>query len=114
MVTEFLPLIAAAVLAGISWSTVGVFSRYKSGLDAKVDWLKTRKNVIIGAVLGVVGWGLGVLDKVGIPAITTPEAFVGALVAYFPLVILADKLFTKRAETPEGDSFDDSFDDDEE
>lgn len=113
MYTEFLPLIAAAILAGISWSTVGVFSLYKNGLDSTINWLKVRKNVIIGTVLGIVGWGLGVVDKVGIPAINSPEAFIVAVAAYFPLVVLADKLFTKKEKPVEENSYDDSFDDDE-
>lgn len=104
---EFLPLIAAAVIAGIGWNTVGIFSRWRSGIEAAIDWSKVKRNAIIGAVLGVVGWALGSIDAVAIPSITGPETFVAAIAAYFPLIVLADKIFTPKEDPTVSDDDDD-------
>jgi len=88
--------IGAAVLAGISWNTLGIWQKYRADEKAKVDWGKVQKNVVIGAVLGIIAFGVGLTDVLPIPIITGLGSFIGATIAFFPLIVIAEKIFTKK------------------
>ncbi len=97
---EILPLLAAGIVAGLGWSTVGVWSRYKSGLDSTIDYVKLKKNVIIGGVTGTVA-SIYALTQGSVNGITGIETFALAVIALFPIVILVDKLLTKKEDPDE-------------
>ncbi len=91
-----LATIGAAVLAGISWNTLGIWQVYReSGIKA-VDWLKVRKNVIIGVILGVIAYGVVLGGGASLGAITSFDTFIAVVIAFFPLIIIAEKIFTKK------------------
>jgi len=91
-----LATLGAAVLAGISWNTLGIWQVYRDRGFVAVDWLKVRKNVVIGTILGVIGYGASLSDAVAIPMIWNLESFVIAVIAFFPLIVVAEKIFTKK------------------
>ena len=91
-----LATIGAAVLAGISWNTLGIWQVYRvQGLSA-VDWLKVRKNVIIGAILGIIGYGASLSDVLPLPVIVDLNTFVLAVIAFFPAIVIAERIFTRK------------------
>lgn len=94
-----LTTIAAFILAGISWNTLGVWQKWRNGDDASIQWDRVKKNVIIGAVLGIIGYG--VLASTQSPdtvarGISTIPDFAIAVVAAFPLIVVADKIFNRK------------------
>jgi len=91
-----LATLGAAVLAGISWNTLGIWQVYRDKGFVAVDWLKVRKNVVIGVILGVIGYGASLADAVSIPVIWNFESFILAVIAFFPLIVVAEKIFTKK------------------
>ena len=91
-----LATIGSAVLAGISWNTIGIWQTYRDqGLKA-VDWAKVQKNVIIGVILGVIAYGASLSGSVAVPAIVDFNSFILAVIAFFPLVVVAEKIFTRK------------------
>ncbi len=100
-----LPVIAA-VLAGLGWSTVGIWSRWRSGIDAQIDLGKLKKNIIIGTVVGAATWGYTVSQGDVAPIIGTVETFVAAIGAYFPIIVVVDKLLVRK-DTEIDDEFED-------
>jgi len=92
-----LATLGSAVLAGISWNTLGIWQVYRDKGLLAVDWLKVRKNVIIGIILGVIGYGVSLTDALAIPVIWNFESFILAVVAFFPLVVIAEKIFTNKS-----------------
>jgi len=92
-----LATLGAAVLAGISWNTLGIWQVYRDKGLVAVDWLKVRKNVIIGVILGVIGYGASLSEAIQIPGITDLNSFILAVIAFFPLIVVAEKIFTKKA-----------------
>jgi len=101
MVVEFLALIGAAVLAGVGWSTLGIFNKWRNNEDAEIDWGKVRKNVIIGSGLGVVTFGYGLVTGEADPIIDTGKAFILAVGAFFPLIVIVDKILNRTEEEEE-------------
>ena len=103
--------VMAAVLAGLGWSTVGIWSRWRSGIDAEIDLGKLKKNVIIGAVTGIVTWGYTVAQATQgdvAPLLNTVPAFIAAVAAYFPIIVIVDKLLIrKESDTELEEPFDD-------
>ncbi len=102
-----LPVIAA-VLAGLGWSTVGIWSKWRSGSDVNIDTGKLKKNVIIGAVVGALSWAYVIATAVEgdiVPVITTVPAFIAATIAYFPIIVIVDKLLIRKDEQPETEEF---------
>jgi len=91
-----LATIGAAVLAGISWNTLGIWQVYRDKGLAAVDWLKVRKNVIIGVILGIIGYGASLSGAIDIPGITDFNTFILAVIAFFPLIVVAERIFTKK------------------
>jgi len=91
-----LATVGAAVLAGIAWNTLGIWQVYRERGIAAVDWLKVRKNVIIGVILGIIGYGASLADAIQIPVIWNFESFILGVIAFFPLIIVAEKIFTKK------------------
>lgn len=92
-----LATLGSAVLAGISWNTLGIWQVYRDKGFVAVDWLKVRKNVVIGIILGVIGYGVSLTDTVAIPVIWNFDSFILAVIAFFPLVIIAEKIFATKA-----------------
>ncbi len=101
--------VMAAVLAGLGWSTVGIWSRWRSGLDAEIDLGKLKKNVIIGAVTGIITWGYLVAQGDVAAVLDTVPAFIAAVAAYFPIIVIVDKLLIRK--DPEDEDDEDPFDD---
>jgi len=106
MFEEIVLPVIAAVLAGLGWSTVGIWSRWRSGIEAQVDLGKLKKNIVIGTVIGIVTWGYSVAQGDIMPILGTVELFIGAVAAYFPIIVIVDKLLIRK--DPE-----DEFEDDE-
>jgi len=95
--------IGAAVLAGIGYNTLGIWKAYRKGGDASVDWSKVKKNVIIGGILGLIGFGLTLTKALPIPEIVDVNTFIGAIIAYFPLVVVAEGIFVKESDEADED-----------
>jgi len=88
--------IAAFVLAGISWNTLGIWQKWRNGAsDASIDWIRVRKNVIIGIVLGIIAYGVKVSSGEPGVVVASVDDFVGTVITAFPLVVIADKIFNK-------------------
>ena len=98
MFEELILPVIAAVLAGLGWSTVGIWSKWRSGSDINIDLGKLRKNVIIGTVVGAVSWGYVISQGDAVPVILTIEAFIAAIIGYFPIIVVVDKLLVKKDE----------------
>ena len=96
MVVELIAPLGAAIIAGISWSTLGIFNKWRSGKDSTIDAKKLRKNVVIGIILGAATMGYGVYTGEASSLITTANGFITAVAAYFPTVVIVDKLFNKK------------------
>ena len=93
-----LPVIAA-VLAGLGWSTVGIWSKWRSGKDVEIDTGKLKKNIIIGSVIGGLSWAYTVATAVEgdvAPLINTVPTFIAAIVGFFPVVVIVDKLLVRK------------------
>ena len=91
--------IGAFVLAGVSWNTLGIWQKWRDNKDATVNWDRVRKNVVIGAVLGIIGYGVQVgaaAPDATVKAISSVPEFVGLVLAAFPLIVVADKIFNKK------------------
>ena len=91
-----LATIGAAVLAGISWNTLGIWQVYRDKGFQAVDWLKVRKNVIIGMVLGIIGYGASLSGTIALPVISDLNTFILAVIAFFPAIIVAERIFTRK------------------
>ncbi len=91
-------ILAASIVAGISWNTIGIWQKYKELGSASIDWLKVRKNVVIGTVLGFIGYTLTITEAVTIPAITSLDTFLLAVIAFFPFIVIAERVFARKAE----------------
>lgn len=92
--------IGAFILAGISWNTLGIWQKWRNAdKDSKIDFQRVRKNVIIGAVLGIIAYGVQVgaaTEDAVIQLVNTIPEFVGLVLAAFPLIVVADKIFNKK------------------
>lgn len=89
----------AGVTAGLVWSLLGLWSKWRSGSDdATVDYKKLRKNVIVGAGTGIAAYLVGIAGGTDVGAINSFDTFVIGVGAYFPLVVAADKLLVKKEE----------------
>ena len=93
--TILLPLLAGAV-AGISWSMLGVWSKYRSGGEKSLDGSKLRKNLAVGAGTGFASYIYAIATNTSIPSIDSFAGFVAAAGAYFVLVVLVDKLLVAK------------------
>ena len=93
--------VVSAVLAGLGWSTVGIWSKWRSGKTVEIDLGKLKKNVIVGAVIGAVAFGYASVNGDANPVITTAQSFFVAIASYFPIVILVDKLLVKHGSEEE-------------
>jgi len=93
-----LTTIAAAIVAGISWNTLGIWTKWREDEDSSIEWSRVKKNVIIGAIIGIIAYGIQI--QAGDPSvvIASINAFVIAVVGFFPLVVVADKIFNKKSE----------------
>ena len=93
-----LTTIAAAILAGISWNTLGIWTKWREDQDSTIEWSRVKKNVIIGAIIGAIAYGIQI--QAGDPevAIGSINGFVMAVVGFFPLIVVADKIFNKKSD----------------
>ncbi len=98
MVIELIAPLGAAIIAGVSWSTLGIFNKWRSGESSTIDKEKLKKNVIIGTILGAATMGYGVYTGEASTLIITANGFITAIAAYFPLIVVVDKLFNKKEE----------------
>ncbi len=103
MVYEALATIGAALIAGVSFNTLGIWKKYRELGEKAIDWAKVKKNVIIGSVLGVIAYGVSLADKENniIPAINDLETFVLAVIAFFPAIVIADAIFANHGKQAE-------------
>lgn len=97
MVVEIIAPIGAAVLAGIGWSTLGIFNRWRNNNGADIDTDKLKKNVAIGAGLGIVTFGYALTQDES-SVINTLNDFILAIAAYFPLVVIVDKILNRNTQ----------------
>ena len=95
---QALIILAASVSAGVLWNTLGIWQKYKETGAKGIDWLKVRKNTIIGVALGVIGYALTLSDAVTIPEIQGLNSFILAVIAFFPFVVIAERVFTRKQE----------------
>jgi len=95
MVIEIVAPIAAAILAGIGWSTLAIWNKWRSSEDSTIEWSKVRKNVIIGSGIGVATYGYAVYTGDVNTIINTAQDFIIATAAYFPLIVVVDKIINK-------------------
>jgi len=86
--------IAAAISAGVGWNTVGIWRAYRENKAHSIDWKKFRKNCIIGTIVGAIGYGISLSTPDPITVTFTIESFVTAVGAYFPIIVLAERIFT--------------------
>ncbi len=93
--------VVSAVLAGLGWSTVGIWAKWRSGKTVDIDLGKLKKNVIIGAVIGAVAFVYGSVNGDFNPVITTTQAFFISAASYFPIIVLVDKLLVKHGSEEE-------------
>ena len=100
MVVEILAPIGAAILAGIGWSTLGIFNKWRNNQDAEIDTGKLKKNVIIGGALGAVTYGYAI-SQGDSSVITTMNQFIIAVAGYFPIVVIVDKILNRNSEEEE-------------
>lgn len=92
-------LLGASIVAGICWNTLGIWQKYKEEGLKTIDWLKVRKNVIIGIVLGVIAYSLTITDVIPVDPIVGLNSFILAVIAFFPFIVIAERIFTRRQET---------------
>jgi len=97
--------VVSAVLAGLGWSLVGIWAKWRSGKVVDIDLGKTKKNVIIGIVVGAVAYGYASVYGDVTPVITSAQALFTAIASYFPIVILVDKLLIRHGEESEEEEF---------
>ncbi len=100
MVVEIIAPIGAAILAGIGWSTLGIFNKWRSNQGSEIDYSKLKKNVAIGAGLGIVTFGYAV-SQGDTSVINTFNQFILAVSAYFPLIVIVDKILGRSEESDE-------------
>jgi len=93
--------VLAAVAAGLGWSTVGIWSKWRSGGEAEIDYGKLKKNIIVGAVVGFVSWGYLIAQGNMSPIITDVASLIAAIMIYFPIIVIVDKLLVKADESKE-------------
>ena len=105
--------VVSAVLAGLGWSTVGIWAKWRSGKTVDIDLGKLKKNVIVGAVVGAVAYGFQSVYGDVTPAITSAAQLFAAIAAYFPIVILVDKLLIKHGSEQEEEEDIVDFEEDE-
>ena len=97
MIETFLLPILAAVTAGVAWNSFGIYSNWKKTGSLEINGKKLLKNIIIGIVVGIVAYGFQVTtDETAIIAISTGNMFFAAVGAWFPIIIVVEKLFLRR------------------
>ena len=99
MIETFILPILAAIVAGIAWNSFGIYTNWRATGSLDIDQKKLAKNIIIGIIVGIVAYGFQVStsDADDIIAITTPNLFFAAVAAWFPIIIIVEKLFASRA-----------------
>lgn len=90
-----LPILAGLV-AGITWSMLGLWSKYRSNGDKSIDYSKMKKNLLVGAGTGFASYIYAIATNASIPIIGDFAGFVAAAGAYFTLVVVVDKLLIAR------------------
>jgi len=88
--------VLAGVVAGVAWSMLGLWSKYRSGGETSIDLGKMKKNLAVGAGTGFASYIYALLTSASIPSITDFPSFVIAAGGFFTLVVLVDKLLVAR------------------
>jgi hypothetical protein len=92
-----LAVVLAAVIAGLGWSTLGIWQRFRSGESAAPDGKKLAKNLIIGVGLGIATFAYTTAVGDAAPVIDSTQDFFVAVGLYFPLIVLVDKIIAKTS-----------------
>jgi len=98
MVVEFLGPISAAIASAIGWNVIGVWEKWRNDEKADIDWGKVKKNVAIGAGLGVATYGYAVATGQAEPLVNSAQTWFMAVATYFPLVVIVEKIIAKKKE----------------
>lgn len=88
--------ILAGVIAGVSWSMLGLWSKYRSGGGKSIDTDKLKKNLLVGAGTGFASYIYAIATNASIPMVDSFAGFVAAAGAYFTLVVVVDKLLIAK------------------
>lgn len=85
--------IFTAVLAGVSWNTIGIWRAYRENQTHSIDGKKFLRNAIIGAIIGIIAYGLSLVSANPITITPTIEGFFFAIAGFFPIVVIAERIF---------------------
>lgn len=97
IVTAFILPLLAALVASLGWNLFGIYSQWRKTGSTKLNTQKLIKGIIIGIVIGIVAFGVQVVnDEDAIAEINSGNAFVIAVAAYFPFIVIVEKLFAQR------------------
>ena len=88
--------VLSGVVAGVSWSMLGLWSKYRSGGGNSIDTGKLKKNLAVGAGTGFATYVYAIATNASIPIIDSFAGFVAAAGAYFTLVVIVDKLLVAK------------------
>lgn len=85
--------IVAAITAGVGWNTVGIWRAYRENKAHSIDVKKLGRNAVIGAIIGIIAYGITIVSPTPIIVPLTIEGFFGAVAGFFPLVVIAERIF---------------------
>ena len=88
--------VLAGIVAGVTWSLLGLWSKYRSTGEKSIDSDKMKKNLLVGAGTGFASYIYALGTGTAIPLISSFEGFVAAAGAFFTLVVVVDKLLIAR------------------
>lgn len=88
-------IILSFVIAGLVWTSFGYLSNWRKHKD-DIDWdgfdkRKLRDDALLGLALGTGAYLYGVYQG-DLIAITSLQAFIGAVIASFGTVVAVDKI----------------------
>lgn len=90
-------VVLSAIIAGLGWSTLGIWQKFRIGEGAAPEGKKLAKNIIIGAGLGIATFAYSVATGEATPVINSTQDFFVAVGLYFPLIVLVDKIIAKTS-----------------
>ena len=90
-------VVLASVIAGLGWSTLGIWQKFRLGEGASPEGKKIAKNIIIGVGLGIATYAYTSATGATAPIINSTQDFFVAVGLYFPLVVLVDKIIAKTS-----------------
>lgn len=90
-------VVLASVFAGLGWSTLGIWQKFRLGEGVAPNGRKIAKNIIIGVGLGIATYAYTSATGDSAPVIGSTQDFFVAVGLYFPLVVLVDKIIAKTS-----------------